>query len=154
MLGNAKVGAFLCVQDREAARIFYRDTLGLSLMYEDPFALVFNAGGTTLRVSPVKVLQPQPFTVLGWEVPDIDTAIESLEAAGVSFVRVPGLSQDARGIWSPSPGVKVAWFNAGFAPKADIQLASNRIGRRAALTETEHVSIRVFEPRDLYSGAG
>jgi len=110
MLGNAKVGAFLCVQDREAARIFYRDTLGLSLMYEDPFALVFNAGGTTLRVSPVKVLQPQPFTVLGWEVPDIDTAIESLEAAGVSFVRVPGLSQDARGIWSPSPGVKVAWF--------------------------------------------
>jgi len=45
-------------------------------------------------------------------------------------------------------------INAGFAPKADIQLASNRIGRRAALTETEHVSIRVFEPRDLYSGAG
>jgi len=110
MLGNAKVDAFLCVKDRETSRKFYEGTLGLSLINETPFALVFNAGGTTLRISPVKDLRPQPFTVLGWEVPDIVIAIERLEATGVTFVRVPGLSQDARGIWSPSPGVKIAWF--------------------------------------------
>ncbi|HET7086909.1 MAG TPA: VOC family protein [Rhizomicrobium sp.] len=110
MLGDAKIGAFLCVRDREAAKRFYAGTLGLTLTREDSYALVFDAGGTVLRVSPVKELQPQPFTVLGWQVPDIVAVMERLAAAGVVFVRVPGLNQDALCVWSPAPGVKVAWF--------------------------------------------
>jgi|KBSMisStaDraftv2_1062788.scaffolds.fasta_scaffold2073543_1 catechol 2,3-dioxygenase-like lactoylglutathione lyase family enzyme len=110
MLGDAKVAAFLCVRDRDGAKMFYAQTLGLKLVHEDPYALVFDAGGTHLRISPVQELQPQPFTVLGWEVPDIARAIEDLGARGVAFVHIPGLPQDPLGIWSPSPGVKVAWF--------------------------------------------
>ena len=46
MQSEAKIGAILCVRDREAAKRFYLDTLGLPLLHEAPYALVFNAGGT------------------------------------------------------------------------------------------------------------
>jgi catechol 2,3-dioxygenase-like lactoylglutathione lyase family enzyme len=71
---------------------------------------VFDSNGTTLRVSPIKELRPQPFTVLGWEVPDIKATVKALVAAGIEFVRVPGLTQDESGIWSPAAGIFVAWF--------------------------------------------
>ncbi len=72
--------------------------------------LVFDSNGTTLRVSPAKELHVQPFTVLGWEVADIQATVKALTAAGIEFLRPPGLPQDEFGIWSPAPGVFVAWF--------------------------------------------
>lgn len=110
MLTDAKTGAFLAVTDRARAKEFYGGTLGLKPVREDDFALVFDSFGTTLRVSPVKSFTPQPFTVLGWEVPDIKKAVTALAARGIEFVRVPGLPQDDQGIWSPAPGIFVAWF--------------------------------------------
>jgi catechol 2,3-dioxygenase-like lactoylglutathione lyase family enzyme len=110
MLKDARTGAFVAVTDRARARTFYGGTLGLPLVHEDDFALVFDSFGTTLRVSPMKTLTPQPFTVLGWEVPDITAAVTTLAAKGIEFLRVPGLKQDDLGIWSPAPGVFVAWF--------------------------------------------
>jgi len=110
MLHDAKTGAFIAVTDRARAKAFYGGTLGLKLVHEDNFALVFDSFGTTLRVSPVKELKPQPFTVLGWETGDIKGAVAALAADGIEFVRVPGLPQDEHGIWSPVPGIFVAWF--------------------------------------------
>src|SRR5215471_9109342 len=110
MLKNARTGAFVAVTDRARAKAFYGGTLGLPLVHEDDFALVFDSFGTRLRVSPVKALTPQAFTVLGWEVPDIRAAVAELAGNGVEFLRVPGLPQDDLGIWSPAPGVFVAWF--------------------------------------------
>ncbi len=110
ILGTSKVGAFLCTQDRATAKAFYGGTLGLTLKYEDDYAVVFDANGTTLRISPVKELNPQPFTVLGWEVADVKATVMALTAAGVAFERVPGLPQDELGIWTPVPNIYVAWF--------------------------------------------
>jgi len=110
MLDKAKIGAFVAVTDRAKAKAFYGGTLGLTLAHEDNFAMVFDANGTNLRVSPVKDLKPQPFTVLGWEVPDIQVAVKALTGAGIDFVRVPGLPQDELGIWNPGGNVFVAWF--------------------------------------------
>lgn len=110
MLGNAKLAAFVCVRDRATAKSFYGGILGLKQVHEDGFAVVFDVNGTALRISSVKDLTPQPFTVLGWNVPDIDSTAKEMIANGIAFVRVPGLEQDSLGIWSPAPGVKVAWF--------------------------------------------
>ena len=110
ILAGAKAGCFVCVTDRARAKTFYGETLGFPLKYEDNFAVVFDSNGTTLRVSPVRELRPQPFTVLGWEVADIKATVKALSAAGIEFVRVPGLPQDDSGVWSPAPGVFVAWF--------------------------------------------
>jgi catechol 2,3-dioxygenase-like lactoylglutathione lyase family enzyme len=109
-LANAKTGAFLVVTDRARAKEFYGNTLGFALRHEDQYALVFDSNGTTLRISPVKDFTPQPFTVLGWEVADIKAAVAALSALAIEFVRVPGLQQDEQGIWSPAPGIFVAWF--------------------------------------------
>jgi catechol 2,3-dioxygenase-like lactoylglutathione lyase family enzyme len=110
ILAGAKAGCFVCVTDRERAKAFYGKTLGLTLKHEDNFAVVYDSNGTTLRVSPVKELRPQPFTVLGWEVQDIKATVKALGAAGIEFVRVPGLPQDESGIWTPAAGIFVAWF--------------------------------------------
>lgn len=109
-LPHAKAACFVCVTDRARAKAFYGETLGLTLKHEDKFATVFDSNGTTLRVSPAKDFKPQPFTVLGWEVPEIKAAVAALTAAGIEFVRVPGLPQDDTGIWSPAPDTFVAWF--------------------------------------------
>ena len=110
MLAHAKIAAFVCTRDRAGAKRFYGEVLGLPLVHEDDFAAVFDANGIQLRVSTVPDLVPQKFTVLGWNVPDIEGTAQAMIAAGITFERVPGLEQDALGIWQPAPGVKVAWF--------------------------------------------
>jgi len=102
--------AFVGIRDVEQARAFYSGTLGLKLLEDTPYALVYDANGVMLRVTRVPKLTPAGFTVLGWEVPDIDEAVTTLAAAGVRFSRFDGLEQDARSVWSAPGGAKVAWF--------------------------------------------
>lgn len=110
MLGSARLTGFVATVDAARAREFYQVTLGLVLVTEDRFALVFDCGGTPLRVQILGEFRPQPFTVLGWEVADIRGAVATLTARGVVFERYPGMQQDELGI-RPSPsGARVAWF--------------------------------------------
>jgi len=103
--------AFVATRDPDRARIFYRDTLGLRLEAEQlPFALVFDAHGTMLRVTVVRELVVAPYTVLGWDVPDITATAKALAAAGVKLERYPGMPQDELGIWTSPSGARVAWF--------------------------------------------
>ncbi len=102
--------AFVHTCDRERAKAFYRDTLGLTLLSEDPFAMAFDAHGIMLRVASVKALTAAPYTVLGWKVPDIAAATRDLQAAGVQFEKYEGMGQDALGIWASPTGAKIAWF--------------------------------------------
>lgn len=103
--------AFVATTNPEGAKKFYRDTLKLPLMSEElPFALVFDLGGTMLRVTIVEKFNPAPFTVLGWKVPDIVVAMKALQKAGVTFQRFPGMDQDGLGIWKSPSGAKIAWF--------------------------------------------
>jgi len=110
MLGTAKLVAFAAARDAARAKAFYRDILGLKLISEDGFALVFDAHGTTLRVSLVKEVAAAPYTVLGWEVAGIEAVLRGLNAAGVQFERYPGMQQDDLGIWRAPDGGSVAWF--------------------------------------------
>jgi len=103
--------AFVGVRDPDRAKKFYGDTLGFRLISEQlPFALVFDANGTTLRVTIVEKVAAAGYTVLGWHVPDIAAAVKALKNAGVSFERYPGMEQDQLGIWTAPGGAKVAWF--------------------------------------------
>src|SRR5437867_5796236 len=85
MLGSAQITAFVPTTDGERSRRFYVDILGLGFVSDDPFALVLDANGITVRVSKVGDFTPQNFTVLGWEVSDIEKAVTKLEEKGVSF---------------------------------------------------------------------
>ena len=110
MLGAAKVMAFVATTDPERAKLFYRDVLGLRLASDEPYALVFEAGDTMLRIQKMRELRPQPFTALGWEVDDIERVVDDVVARGATALRVDGLPQDARGIWHADATTKVWWF--------------------------------------------
>jgi catechol 2,3-dioxygenase-like lactoylglutathione lyase family enzyme len=110
MLADKKLKAFVSTTDPARAKKFYKNILGLSLKSEDDFALEFNANETSLRISIVQDLKPQPFTVLGWDVGDIKAVISSLISKGVSFERYDFLRQDETGVWASPSGAKVAWF--------------------------------------------
>jgi catechol 2,3-dioxygenase-like lactoylglutathione lyase family enzyme len=113
ILASSKLVAFAATTDPVKARVFYEDVLGLRLVAdEQPFALVFEANGTMLRVTTVAEHHPVPFTVLGWEVESIESSVEQLTAAGVGFQRYPGLNDsDPLGIWTSPSGARIAWFN-------------------------------------------
>jgi catechol 2,3-dioxygenase-like lactoylglutathione lyase family enzyme len=102
--------AFVPTTDPARAREFYAGTLGLDLVEENRFALVFRVGDTMLRVTAVEAFEPQPFTVLGWRVPDVADAIRALTARGIAFERYPGMEQDALGVWTSPAGGRIAWF--------------------------------------------
>ncbi len=91
--------------------MFYRDTLDLGLVDENPFALVLDLNGTMLRVTKVEEVEPRPYTVLGWEVADVTSMAQQLRDANVELNLYPGMDQDALGIWTAPGGAKVAWFN-------------------------------------------
>ena len=102
--------AMVATRDAGRAKAFYGETLGLTLVNEDQFAVVFDARGTRLRVSIVRDLAPAKYTVLGWEVPDIVTMVNELQSAGVQFEHYGFKGQDDTGIWTAPGGARVAWF--------------------------------------------
>jgi catechol 2,3-dioxygenase-like lactoylglutathione lyase family enzyme len=109
VLGAAKIMAFVATADPERATAFYRDVLGLRLDADERYALVFSAGGTMLRIQKVRDLKAHPFTALGWEVDDIERAVDELVARGASPLHVEGLPQDGRGIWDADARTRVWW---------------------------------------------
>jgi catechol 2,3-dioxygenase-like lactoylglutathione lyase family enzyme len=113
MLESADVVAFVPTRDPAKSRAFYQKTLGLKFVSEDPFALVFEANGVTIRianVSTVKSYKPAAFTILGFHVPNAEEAVKQLSKKGVVFERYEGMDQDALGIWNSPSGARIAWF--------------------------------------------
>lgn len=109
-LAGAPVVAFLATADVARCRAFYEGVLGLALAEDSPFAVVFDAADTMLRIQKVASFTPQPFTALGWRTDDIAATVAELGAAGVTFERYPQLEQDAAGIWTSPGGARIAWF--------------------------------------------
>jgi catechol 2,3-dioxygenase-like lactoylglutathione lyase family enzyme len=110
-LGQYNIIGFVTIVDVARAKEFYRDTLGLRLLSEEPpFALVFEANGIILRLGIGKELPPAQGTVLGWQVPEIAAAVKDLGQAGVRFERYGFMKQDELGVWTSPTGAKVAWF--------------------------------------------
>jgi catechol 2,3-dioxygenase-like lactoylglutathione lyase family enzyme len=110
MLGSCEVIAFVATAQPAKAKEFYENILGLRLVADEPFALVFDANGTMLRIAKVQMVTPARHTVFGWKVPDVRQAITDLRAKGITFEQYEGLPQDDMGICSFPGGSEVAWF--------------------------------------------
>src|ERR1700689_4003818 len=109
MLGSIDIVAFVPTKDTEKARAFYEGGLGLRFVKDDGFALVMDANGIMVRVAKAQ-FTPAPFTILGWQVADIEGVAAGLQGKGVQFDRFGFFQQDALGIWTAPTGDKVAWF--------------------------------------------
>jgi len=102
--------SFIATTKPEKAKDFYGSALGLKLIEESPYALVFLDGEHMLRVQVVPELKPAGFTVHGWQVEDIEAEIERLSSKGVQFEVFEQLPQDNLGVWTTPDGSKIAWF--------------------------------------------
>ena len=110
MLGSTNIIAFIPTRDSNQARAFYEGTLGLRFVKDDGFALVFDANGIMVRIAKAPEFKPLQFTILGWQVSNIEKMAADLQKKGVHFERFGFFEQDELGIWTAPSGDKVAWF--------------------------------------------
>ena len=110
MLNSSRLIGFVATAMPEKARRFYEESLGLPLIEDGPYALVFGANGTIIRVQKVSKVEPAAYTSLGWAVDDIDETITQLTKRRVKFERYEGLTQSDKGVWHSPNGAAVAWF--------------------------------------------
>jgi catechol 2,3-dioxygenase-like lactoylglutathione lyase family enzyme len=110
MLGSNNIVAFVPTRDAEKARVFYEEVLGLRFIKDDGFALVMDANGIMVRVVKAPEFKPLPFTILGWQVSEIEKVVRSLQKRGVQCEVFGFFQQDELGIWTAPTGDKVAWF--------------------------------------------
>jgi catechol 2,3-dioxygenase-like lactoylglutathione lyase family enzyme len=112
MLADAKATSGFAVDDLDAAKRFYGETLGLelSVLSEEAGLLSLNlAGDRDTLVYRKPDFTPATYTILNFEVGDIDAAVEELASRGVSFERYDGFEQDEKAI-ARGPGPSIAWF--------------------------------------------
>ena len=110
MLGSTNIVAFVPTKDSAKARAFYEGVLGLSFVKDDGFAMVLDANGIMIRVAKAPQFTPAQFTILGWQVKDIEKVVQELQKKGVHFEIFGFFKQDELGIWTAPTGDKVAWF--------------------------------------------
>jgi catechol 2,3-dioxygenase-like lactoylglutathione lyase family enzyme len=109
MLADTKAYSGLAVEDLGAARSFYGETLGLRTSEEYGLMWLHLAGGRDTLVYQQAGMTPASYTILNFEVEDIEAAVDWLAARGVRFERYEGMAQDERGVFREG-GPYIAWF--------------------------------------------
>jgi predicted enzyme related to lactoylglutathione lyase len=112
MFANTKATNGFAVDDIEAAKQFYEETLGLGvkvLSEEFGVTAIELAGGRDTIVYAKPDFVPATYTILNFEVDDVEAAVDELASKGVALERYEGFEQDEKGI-ARGPGPSIAWF--------------------------------------------
>jgi catechol 2,3-dioxygenase-like lactoylglutathione lyase family enzyme len=109
MFSDTKAYSGIAVNDLRAAREFYGETLGLRTSEEYGLMWLQLAGGRDTLVYEQPDARPASFTILNFEVDDIDRAVDALTERGVRFERYDDAKQDEKGIFREQ-GPYIAWF--------------------------------------------
>jgi len=110
MLTKSNIVGFIPSTNLDKSKSFFEDKLGLDLKNIDEFALEFDVNQIKLRITTVAEFTPANYTVLGWEVDDIEATVKELVAKGIHFERHENMPQDDLSICTFPGGSKVAWF--------------------------------------------
>ena len=109
MFANTKAYSGLAVKDLQKAREFYGETLGIQTSEEYGLMWLHLAGGRDTLVYEQPDVTPASYTILNFEVDDIDKAVDALAARGVRLERYDNMEQDERGVFRKE-GPYIAWF--------------------------------------------
>jgi catechol 2,3-dioxygenase-like lactoylglutathione lyase family enzyme len=112
MFSNTPAFSGFAVDDLDAARSFYRDTLGLEVTDEEMGILSLRlAGDRPTMIYPKPDFEPATYTILNFQVGDVEAAVDELGSRGVQFERYDDFEQDEKGIArTPGGGPDIAWF--------------------------------------------
>jgi catechol 2,3-dioxygenase-like lactoylglutathione lyase family enzyme len=109
MFADTKAFSGFAVDDLEAAREFYGQTLGVRTSEQNGLLTLHLAGDRDTFVYPKPDHTPATYTILNFPVADIEEAVDDLTARGVRFERYESFDQDDRGIVRGG-GPYIAWF--------------------------------------------
>jgi catechol 2,3-dioxygenase-like lactoylglutathione lyase family enzyme len=109
MFEHTKAYSGYSADDIARARQFYGETLGVRVTEENGLLWLHLAGDRDTLVYPKDDHAPAAYTVLNFEVDDIDKAVGELTARGVRFERYEGFEQDEKGVFRGF-GPPIAWF--------------------------------------------
>ncbi|MEU7633399.1 VOC family protein [Nocardia sp. NPDC049220] len=109
MFADSRAFSGFSVDDIEAARAFYAETLGMRVSEENGMLHLHLGGGGTVLVYPKPDHSPATFTILNFPVPDIEAAVDELIRRNVRFERYEFAEQDEKGIHRGG-GPLIAWF--------------------------------------------
>lgn len=101
------------VDDLQKARAFYNGILGLDVEENAMGILELRIeGSNNIVVYPKADHRPATFTILNFPVNNIDEAVDTLTAKGVSFEHYTdvAIQTDNKGICRNPGGPKIAWF--------------------------------------------
>ena len=111
MLGNTKAFSGFSVDDVPRAKEFYGQTLGIDVSEENGMLTLHIAGDRPTLIYPKADHTPATYTILNFQVDDVDKAVDQLTERGVQFERYPGAETetDEKGVFRGG-GPLIAWF--------------------------------------------
>jgi catechol 2,3-dioxygenase-like lactoylglutathione lyase family enzyme len=111
MFKDTKAFSGFSVDSIPRARAFYADTLGLEVTEDNGMLTLHLAGNRPTLVYPKDDHQPASFTILNFEVDDVERTVDELTATGVAFERYEGTptETDPKGVFRGG-GPLIAWF--------------------------------------------
>jgi len=109
MFENTKAFSGFAVDNLEVAKKFYGETLGLRTSEQYGLLTLHLAGDRDTLVYPKPDHVPASYTILNFQVDDIDAAVDELVRRGVALEKYDGMGQDEKGI-NRAGGPYIAWF--------------------------------------------
>jgi len=109
MFSTTKAFSGFSVNDIPRAKQFYGETLGLRVSEANGMLTLHIAGDRDTLVYPKPDHQPATYTILNFQVDDVEAAVDELTARGVRFEIYEGAPQDEKGIVR-GQGPEIAWF--------------------------------------------
>jgi predicted enzyme related to lactoylglutathione lyase len=112
MFKNTPSFSSFSVNDIPAAKKFYGETLGIDVKEEHGMLTLNLSGGGKVMVYPKPNHTPATFTVLNFQMPDVERAVDELTSKGVRFEHydMPDIKTDSKGIARGPQGPAIAWF--------------------------------------------
>lgn len=108
MLNDSETFSSFAVRSLDQVRSFYAETLGLRTSESEMGLLNLHlAGDRTVMVYPKPDFVPATYTVLNFQVSDLDASVDWMTSRGVAFERYPEFEMDDKGIHREQ---SVAWF--------------------------------------------
>ena len=109
MFADTKAFSGFAVPDIDQAREFYGSTLGIKVTEEHGLLTLHLAGDRPTLIYPKPDHEPATYTILNFQVDDVEKAVDELTSRGVTIETYDGFDQDEKGIMR-GQGPDIAWF--------------------------------------------
>ena len=110
MFAHTEAFSGFAVPDIAQAREFYETKLGLEVTEANGMlTLHLNSGERPTLIYPKPDHEPANYTILNFQVEDVEKAVDELKGRGVTMEQYEGFDQDEKGIMR-GEGPDIAWF--------------------------------------------